>query len=393
MSEESIELPVERITEPPNHHYFGYYDKCCWSADGRYILGQESPFMGRDPDGAEPLTIGVIDREHGNRFTPVGETLAWNWQQGCMLRWLPPDDAHVLCYNALKDDHYVNLHHDLRTGQTVEFPYALYDITGDGRFAVTGSFERVNGTRPGYGYFCLPDPKADVPAPSDEGLFVIDMNSRESRLIFSLADALEIGTIRPEPGWKTWFNHMTFNPSGNRFLFLHRCAPHAVPGHEGFKTRMLTIDRDGSNVAAVLEGIKISHFVWLDDEQILVWLEGPDRGIHGYYLVHDPSGEMQPVGEGLFAIDGHCNLSPDRKWMVTDMYPKNQPDQPLFLYEMATGRKIQIGAFKAMLDMNTSWRCDLHTRWNRDGTQVCFDSTHEGTRQMYVIDVSSITRA
>ena len=37
-------------------------------------------------------------------------------------------------------------------------------------------------------------------------------------------------------------------------------------------------------------------------------------------------------------------------------------------------------------------RCDLHPRWNRDGRQVCIDSVHEDQRQMYLLDVSQITR-
>ena len=35
-------------------------------------------------------------------------------------------------------------------------------------------------------------------------------------------------------------------------------------------------------------------------------------------------------------------------------------------------------------------RSDLHPRWNRDGTQICFDSVHEGTRQVYVLNVKEI---
>jgi hypothetical protein len=101
---------------------------------------------------------------------------------------------------------------------------------------------------------------------------------------------------------------------------------------------------------------------------------------------------MQPVGAGLFESDGHCNLSPDKRWMLTDRYPQDNPNQPLILYDMAACLRIDIGSFHSMTDMNTSFRCDLHTRWNGDGTRICFDSTHEGTRQMYVMDVSPITR-
>ena len=389
---EAIPLPVERVTEGPTYHFFGYYDKPCWNQSGRYILAQESTFADRDPSGSDPLVIGIIARAEGNRFVPLSQTRAWNWQQGCLLRWMPPEQEHVFMYNDFRQGRYACVSYDLRTKQKREWPWPVYDITADGTMGVTGNFARVNTTRPGYGYACMPDPFAQETSPAGDGLYKLDLVGGGQRLIFSLADALEVGRVRPEKGHKAWFNHMTYNPSGTRMLVFHRWAPHAVPGHVGFKSRLLTLNADGSKAVAPLEGMKISHYSWLDYERILIWLECPERDIFGYYLVHDPSGEMTPVGRGLFESDGHCNLSPDKRWMLTDRYPQDNPQQPLILYEMATNRRIDIGSFRSMTDMNTSFRCDLHTRWNSRGTQVCFDSTHEGTRQMYVIDVSTVTQ-
>jgi Tol biopolymer transport system component len=35
-------------------------------------------------------------------------------------------------------------------------------------------------------------------------------------------------------------------------------------------------------------------------------------------------------------------------------------------------------------------RCDLHPRWSRDSKKVSIDSAHEGSRQIYVLDVEKI---
>ncbi len=383
---------AKRITKEDGQYFFGYYDKEQWNESGQLMVGCRADFMGRDPDGTEPLEIGVIDTRNNYGFTVVGETVAWNWQQGCLLRWMPGAAGDLITFNVYKDGDYRAAVYNTKTGDTKLHERPFYDITSDGMTAVCGNFARVNDTRPGYGYFCMPDPFSEELNPDDDGLYAIHVKSDESRLVFTLQDALHVGKIRPDEGNKAWFNHMTYNPSGTRMLVFHRWAPHAVPGHSGFKSRVITINSDGTEPAAVLEGLKISHYSWLDDERILFWLEKPEENIHGYYIVHDPSGEIEPVSEGVFPIDGHCNLSACKKWMVTDMYPKNEQVQPLFLYEMATGRAIKIGQYHAMLDMNTSYRCDLHTRWDRTTTKLCFDSTHEGSRAMYVVEVADITK-
>jgi Tol biopolymer transport system component len=34
--------------------------------------------------------------------------------------------------------------------------------------------------------------------------------------------------------------------------------------------------------------------------------------------------------------------------------------------------------------------CDLHPRWDKKGEKVAFDSIHEGSRQIYMIDIDAL---
>ena len=219
------------------------------------------------------------------------------------------------------------------------------------------------------------------------------MQKKTRELIFTIKQACSFGRMRPEPNDKSWFNHIKFTPQGSRVLFLHRWADHVVPGHHGFTTRMFVVDSDGSNPVCLLEGRGISHFDWLNEEHVLVWLwsEQPNHELNHYFLINVKTGEEQIIGKGLFDSDGHCVYNPSRTWMVTDTYPKGEKnEQTLILYHFAENRRIDIGRFPAMPTENPSWRCDLHTRWDRDGKRICFDSTHEGTRQIYMVDVESV---
>jgi Tol biopolymer transport system component len=86
--------------------------------------------------------------------------------------------------------------------------------------------------------------------------------------------------------------------------------------------------------------------------------------------------------------DGHCSYSPDRQWVLTDTYPDDRHERTLLLYHPESGRRLDLGRFHSPPALEGECRCDLHPRWSRDGRRVCFDSAHEGTRQMYVLDVT-----
>ena len=76
--------------------------------------------------------------------------------------------------------------------------------------------------------------------------------------------------------------------------------------------------------------------------------------------------------------------------MLSDTYPRGRDVQTLLLFEPATGRRVDIAVFKSPPEFVGDIRCDLHPRWSRDGRQVCVDSTDDGTRQVYVVDVSGV---
>lgn len=107
--------------------------------------------------------------------------------------------------------------------------------------------------------------------------------------------------------------------------------------------------------------------------------------------ITDAGAEMAPFGNGSFPENGHVTLSPDNRWLACDTYAEG-PDNRcrLFLYDTNEGCTLELGSFSHPTHIRRDWRCDLHPRWSRDGRFLSFDSVHEGSRQVYVADVSKV---
>ncbi len=385
MSTEAAYPEARAVTAPPNHHFFGYYDKFPWDATGRYLLTLESTFIDRPPTGDDKVTVAMVDLEDGNRLIPLAETYAWNWQQGTHLQWLPTAPDRLIIYNSREGDHFAAVIQDVHSGEKRVLPRPIYAVSRDGKSAVSLDFARVADTRPGYGYVGLPDPGRDEPHPDDEGIYWLNLETGENRLIISLDQIVHIGHNETMDDSKHWVNHMQFNTDDSRFLFLHRWKRAERP----WWTRLFTANPDGSEIRLIADHDMTSHFDWRDERYILAWARQHDLGDF-YYLFDEQTNAREIVGRGVLTTDGHCSYSPDRQWILTDTYPDRERKRTLLLYRPADRRRIDIGRFYAPPELDGEIRCDLHPRWNRDGTQVCFDSVHEGHRQMYVIDVAHL---
>lgn len=389
----SVLPPYQYITSGPTHHWFGYYDKLQFDPTGRYVLGMEVTFEHRSPNADDVINVGMVDLQDGNRWIHLGQSSAWNWQQGCMLQWLPGSESTVI-WNDREGDRYVCRILDVKTMESKTIPHSVYSVSPDGKVAVTADFRRIGDVRPGYGYNGLPDPHRDELAPAESGIFRIDLQTGESKLIISLKQISELGTIpNSKPAIKHYFNHLLFNPDGSRFIALHRWR---YPDGKRL-TRMITATPDGEDIRIVIPNGYASHFIWRDPTHIL----SQSKALLGNsnwsnFLFADREGPpLAEVGRGVLDGSGHLSYLPGNEWILNDTYPKgpNRLQTP-HLYHVDSGRRIDLGHFHLPKSYTGEWRVDTHPRLSRDGRFVCIDAVKEGEgRQMALIDIRGLTTA
>src|SRR5437870_6347754 len=139
---------VTRVSDPctiEHRCYTGFFFYQCLQFDttGRYLLGMKVNFEKRNIKSDDRAEIGLIDLKDHNKWTRIGETTAWNWQQGARLQWRPKSDEIV--WNDRSDDgkKYVCSVYNLRTGKRRTLPRTIYDLLRDGATALTQDLERM----------------------------------------------------------------------------------------------------------------------------------------------------------------------------------------------------------------------------------------------------------
>ncbi len=390
--------PVRTITRGPKHHWFGYYDKLEFDPTNRYVLSNEVDFEHRTPTAEDRINVGMVDTQDGDRWIPLGKSDSWGWQQGCMLQWRPGSKSEVV-WNDREGDQHVCRVKDVVTGKTRTLPRPIYTLSPDGKSAITADFSRIQRMRPGYGYVGLQDPCHTERAPENSGVWKMNMDTGESELIFSLADAAKI----PFQGkslkdkWN-YFNHLLISPDSSRFIVLHRWRDSTGDGPDAeptgrFITRMFTVAMDGSERYILDPSGHTSHFIWRDPEHICAWTQ-PEGKPAKFYLFRDQTDEVEVVAPEKMPVNGHNTYLPiaDNEWILNDTYPDRKTrEQTPYLYHVPTGKRVNLGHFYLPPEYTGEWRCDLHPRSSNDGRTIAIDSPHAGGgRQVHLIDVSDI---
>lgn len=381
-------VEVKRITPEGEPYYFGYYDRVPISADGRYHLAIHPPFADRPTAADDVAEIGVIDLHNDNAWTPLDDATAWNWQMGSNQQWLGTGPNDTFIYNVRDGDRaHARVRH-LEDGIVRDLPHPVFDISENGRYGVVANFGRIHTCRVGYGYPNVRDPWADVTASNEDGLHLMDLETGETRPIVSLGQCANNDPVPTMAEGMHWLNHIMISPEATRVGFLHRWQPL----NEHWKTRFYCCRLDGSELTLLNPGPHISHCDWRDEETMLSYCTVGD-GPQGYYVYDVINGTTELIGEDLFSSDGHCHYEPhpERRWFVTDTYPDSKDQKrALILYDTQTDTRYDLERLYSDPRYEDDLRSDLHTRWDTTGTRLSLDSTHEGFRGIYVVDVGAL---
>ena len=405
------QVPVYCVTPDKTGYIHRYYDSSPFSPSGRYMAVTRLPFEDRRPKPGEVAEIDVIDLATGALRT-VAETRGWDVQLGAQLQW--GADDRTLLYNdvEVRDWMPYGVRQDLLTGESRRLGGTIYSVSSDGRFAASPCLRRMAVTQGGYGVVV---PKDHIPASHgasiDDGIWVTDLQSGDSRLLVSLAQivgqavpSLPVASRRGD-----FFGfHVKWNPQGTRLMLALRWLPRSLlpwkrKRRYGAK-HVITMNADGSHVRVAVSAERWArgghHPNWCPDgEHVLMNLNTMGDGLRFARLSLDGATceTLVPDVQG----SGHPTLHPDGIHLLTDAYV-DEPvafgdgTVPIRLVDLRDGAErqlLRIG-IRPLAERSTgALRVDAHPAWDRSHTRIAFNACPDGRRRVYVADLRAILQA
>ena len=371
---------IQLVDNGKEHFFASYYGINSFSANQKYATILETDIKYSLPTENDLATLGMINLE-SMEFMPLATTRAWNFQQGCMAHWLATSPDSLIIYNDLRNGKFVSVILNVHTRKEIKIiNYPISAVSPNGKEAVSINFGRLRITRTDYGYGGNgQDSKPGIQFPTDDGLFLVNLETGESKLLVSIADVKNQVPEIPEEGIE-YFNHTLFSRGGSKIFWLARAVPQR-------NTTSFTVNTNGTGLQRCFpDGWGGSHFDWLSDEELMI-TSLFDAKQYSHVLFTIGKNNYQRLGNGLLDYDGHGTFSPDGKWMITDTYPGGNAfrEQKIYLMDMKTPAFLPLGKFIKPVEFSNHWRCDIHCRWSPRGDMVGFNSTHSGSRQAYII--------
>ena len=265
-------------------------------------------------------------------------------------------------------------------------PLPVYTVSNDGKTALSLDFSRLHSLRLGYGYAELPETTKGVALADTTAVWRMDIETGE---VVELLKYTDFASFQPrkemqEEGSVHKVNHLMLSPNGKMFMVLYRwfCGQRKY-------TRLITCNVDGTDMCVLSDDDMVSPCYWKNDEEIIAFENKHDGGA-GYYLMKDKTQEYQHLWP-QFSNDGHPSYCPTGNGdVVFDSYPDKRRVQEIKVAKDSDieGKNIKVVAkVFSPFRYDNDTRCDLHPRWNRDGSKVCFDGTFEGHRGLYVVNL------
>tara|TARA_A100001234_G_scaffold220675_1_gene234211 strand:+ start:2219 stop:3484 length:1266 start_codon:yes stop_codon:yes gene_type:complete len=397
-------------------HTVGYHDIRPFNSNNNLVLLHRSPKKNLGfKDKSIKVEICIWDIKNST-IKKIDETDTWSWEQGARLQWVGDNE---FVYNKSYKQNPSSIIYNIKTNKTTILDTCIYSYNKNKFLSV--NYARLWKLWKSYGYNNLLslNINIDKKKPDDDGVFLSDLNHNKN-LILSINKAVKLcGLDNVDKDF--FLCHPTFNPSGNKFISLLRYF-----NDSGALISYLICTDINSENSIILAREKVSHFEWLNDTDIIVWCRNLSQKIiklrnnrflekkvfpiikkilnisktdlknkilkNDYHLINiNKPSEAKGLNNKILNEDGHPQISPDKKFLITDTYPNNNGFMKLLLLKIDANKIFEIGKFKIAeyLEKN-SLKYDLHPRWDNSGKLINIDSSHLESRQNYIIDISKL---
>lgn len=389
---------VQQVTFGPRHHFFGYIGHVRtipWNASGRYVLALRSEFQDRMPRPDDAAEIVLLDTTNGYRERVIDRTRGWNFQQGTMFYWNPASPETQFFFND-------------RDPSTQEVFCVLFDLArgnggeriaeyrfpgvaiGNGGVAQRGgwfaaiNYGRLSRLRPVTGYPQAFDATAESVHPSDDGVFKVNVASKERQLLVSYKQLAEI--LRPQypaiDRKALFINHTMWSRSDERIFFFVRADFESSDRAERIDVPF-TMAADGTDVRPLGKHIG-GHLEWQTDRRMIGSLD--KRQV---VFDIDRREVVETIGspESIPSPGDDIALSPDGTWLANGFSRSGDRPQNFYtLFRLADGAWTRTTGFDRGIYNKGVLRIDPAPGWNRDGTRLLVGGlAGDGTRQLFVI--------
>ncbi len=347
----------------------------------------------------------------------IDETDLWSWEQGSRLQWL---NEKELIYNQSINQNPSSTIYNITNNNKKRLKTCIYSASKHG-VILSINYSRLWKVWRSYGYDNLKHQNIDInkKQPDDDGIFLGNLNN-EKKLILSIEQAVKICGLKNID--KDFFLcHPTFNPSGSKFISLLRFFNDSG----ALITYLICTDIKQDN-SIVLAQEKVSHFEWINDNEIIVWCRNLSPKIvklrnnsflekkifptikkilnfsniniknrilkNDYHLIdiNNPH-KLKKLNNKLLNEDGHPQISPDKNFIITDTYANKNGYMKLLLLHRLSKKVYVLGEFKvAEYLIKNNLKYDLHPRWDNSGSLINIDSSHVGSRQNFVLSIEKL---
>ncbi len=348
--------------------FFGYYDKCPWNEAGTKYLAHTLA------DNTCYVTICDFTQKN---YQHIANTKAWNYQQGCMTQWM---NEERIIYNIYNNKMLGAVLYNINTKQEKFIPYPVQVFNRKKQEYLSINYRRLSWLRPDYGYIEECDNFSVKQDYSKDGIWLVDTSTSNAKLIIKISDLVNLTPVEFQNS-NHKVNHLYYSPCYERFVFLHRWID-----KRGKYSRLYCCDCDGKNLKLLLDHRMISHYSWINDNELIVWARTPEHG-DAYITLNATTETYDKLDDSSLSKygDGHPTINSLHNYVITDTYPDKSRLCTLLLYDVSNKQKTELGKFFAPWIFEAEKRCDLHPRFKTNSNDISIDSAHEGIRKNYII--------